>query len=310
MACTLVKYTVGLLVGLAAFSMPGCAKHTPGHGSLAVFGLVSAPGGQVRSAGWLVQVQPRGIFSLTTATSNRVGAFALNTVLSPGRYIFSLDKGNLNFKSPVILKRRAAWYQVVELKASGGLGGAPLGRKAISRGTVVFGLVTETNGNTPIAGATVGAMRSNSSRTFPNPRTATLTNKMGAFALGVRLLPGTYVVTALRGVFAAVARSTIVIKPSSGKWIVLRLRAASGSIRGRVLDDSGHPVAGVEVDLVGNTNHMMYKAKMTDRRGQYSINNVVPDEYIVQILGHGMTQRVVTVGKGRVTRNFTVPSGP
>lgn len=299
-----------VVVALILLGLSGCAKHPLRRGRFAIFGLVTAPSGQARSAGWFVRAKPHGILSSPPAMTNRAGAFALDTALIPGRYVFSLDKGNLSVKSPVIIKRRAAWYQVVELKNNAGLGGMPLARKHISRGTVIFGLVTQADGVTPLAGAIVGAMRSSSSWAFPSSKTMTRTNKLGTFVLGKRFPPGAYAITAMRGVFDTVARSVIAITPSSGKWIVLHLRVATGSITGRILDDSGQPIAGVEVELIGNTNHMTYTSKTTDRSGRYSINSVIPDRYIVQILGRGMTERVVAIDKVRVKKNFTVDFGP
>ncbi len=314
MAGVLAKTSVGVFFTLTLLGLSGCAKHVVGRRHLAIFGFVTAPGGRVRSAGWFVKLPP-GEFSFPTAMTNRLGAFALNEVLSPGRYVFSLRKGGSVYQSPVVIGRQSAWYRVVRLKSGAGPGVVPGADGHILGGTVIFGLVTKSDGTTPLAHVVIGAVRSNQSRFLPPLETMAISNRLGTFVLGASLDAGTYIVTATKGLMAVgkatsnmgtVAQTTVVIKPSSRHWIVIRLRAASGSVSGHVFDGSGRPMAGTGLSLIGNANHATYAAR-TDRNGRYFISNVIAGIYIVRI---GLAVRVVTVGKGRVVRNFTISSGP
>lgn len=311
----LAQFPGGIVAALLLLGLFGCTKHAVGRRHVAIFGLVTAPGGRVRSAGWFLVVHPRGAFSLPMAMTNRLGAFALNVVLSPGRYIFSLRTGTSVYRSPVVIKHQSAWYQVVKLKSDAGRGPASgAGGRAIA-GVVIFGLVTKADGSTPLAHVVVGAVRSSRSTLLPPFETMATSNRLGTFVLGKRLHPGTYVVTATKGLLAArtvpssmgtVAQTTVVIKPSSRQWVVIRLRAASGSISGRVLDGSGRPVADAGLSFIGSGNHATYAVR-TDSKGRYLVTNIIAGTYIVKV---GMAVRMVSVGRGRVRKNFTISSSP
>ncbi len=311
MARSLARYLGGLLVGLAALLLSGCARHTVGRGRLAIFGIMAASGGQAGPGDWFVRVHPSGLVSFPTTVAGSVGAFALNTALAPGRYVFSLKNGNATFRSVVTIRPTAAWYQVVKLKCGAGLGAAPAAESRISSGTLVFGLLTRTDGSTPLAGAGLSAVRLHSSRPFRSSNTLATSNRLGTFVLGARLRAGTYAIVAQRGISSRrpqssgclVARTVVVIKRSAGPWVVVRLREPSGSVAGRVLDSSGRPVPGLGLGFLGHGKDVVYGAE-TDRQGRYSVRDVLPGTYIVLMR---TSERVVTVGKGRVRRNFRLP---
>ncbi len=125
MVSTVIKVSVGIVVLLATLWLADAARHSVGHGRKAVFGFVAAPGGQAASDGWFVHVTARGLLSFPMAITDKVGAFALDTSLRPGRYVFSAHKGVLAFKSPITIGGRATWYKVIEIKSGLGLGAAP-----------------------------------------------------------------------------------------------------------------------------------------------------------------------------------------
>jgi hypothetical protein len=55
--------------------------------------------------------------------------------------------------------------------------------------------------------------------------------------------------------------------------------------------------------FLGHGKDVVYGAE-TDRQGRYSVRDVLPGTYIVLMR---TSERVVTVGKGRVRRNFRLP---
>ncbi len=307
----LAQFSFGTVVALVLLGLPGCAKRTLGHRPLAIFGLVTAPGRQADPGGWFVWVSSHAIvLRPTVTTTNDVGAFALSDGLRPGQYIFSLEKGNLKFKSPVIVKRQVAWYKVVELTDGAGADAVPAAGRHGSKGTVVFGILTKADGVTPLDNMGIRFRRLTGTGLLPHSDWIAVTNRLGTFALRTRLRPGTYVVTARRMPSARVpdpndnnvAQTIVIIRPSSGRWVVVHLRTPSGSVSGRVVDYSGRPVTRALMGFYGNTNHAVYLAG-TDRHGRYSIRNVLPDTYILSV---GSAERVVTVGNGRVKRNFRI----
>jgi hypothetical protein len=296
----------------------GCTRHSLRRGQLAIFGLVAAPDGQAGPAGWLVGVRPHGLFTTPSATTNRVGAFALNAGLRPGRYVFSVRNGKVVHRTTVVIGVAAGWYRVVRLRIGGGPGAKPGAQTRKSDGIVVFGMVTEADGATPLAGAFVAAANSNDPRLTLGSKTNALTNRMGTFVLRGRMRPGAYVVIVRRGISGGTARSSVdivarrnlVIKPTTGPWVVVRLSAASGSITGRIFDGSGRPIARATLDLMDGAGRLAYSTRAS-QRGRYSIVGVIPGTYVVQVTGNGAIRKAVaTVGRGRVKKNFTVRLRP
>ena len=213
------------------------------------------------------------------ADTNAKGRYELRYVM-PGTYVWSLDWKN--YSSPPRL--------------------------------VVVGILTRADGVTPLDNMGIRFRRLTGTGLLPHLDWIAVTNRLGTFALRTRLRPGTYVVTACRMPSARVpdpndnnvAQTTVIIRPSSGRWVVIHLRTPSGSVSGRVLDYSGRPVTRALMGFYGNTNHAVYLAG-TDRHGRYSIKNVLPDTYIVTV---GAADRVVTVSNGRVKRNFRIGIWP
>ena len=308
--------STGLMVVLVSLGLAGCAKHHLGHGSVVVFGLVGLPGDAARYSGWSVDASRSGLLTYfdSKAKVNDTGGFALNRALLPGRYSLSLRKGNLAWKKSITVGRRQGWYQVIELKNGAGLGAVPPVIAGFSVGTVVFGMVTRADGVTPLALASVDAERVSGSRPVWSPKTSAVTNRLGTFVLGERLRPGRYFITARLGVLAptfwsgvdTVAQAEVAVTPSSGPWVVVRLKMASGSIEGRVLDGSGRPVVGALVEFVESASDRRY-ASETDGQGRYSISNVIPGTYVADVSRDAaMMERVVPVGSEPVRRDFTL----
>ena len=81
-------------------------------------------------------------------------------------------------------------------------------------------------------------------------------------------------------------------------------QASTGSIRGRVVDETGAPAAAVQVVVVGTQ-----QGTMTGGNGEYVIRNVTPGTVTVRAarIGYSPKTQAVTVGSGgEATANFTL----
>ncbi len=85
--------------------------------------------------------------------------------------------------------------------------------------------------------------------------------------------------------------------------ISLTTFAQSGSISGKVVDDTNLPVPGVSVQVVGTQ-----KIVATDADGNYQITGLTSGSYTltVKYIGFATQSQTVTVGTGKVTANFAL----
>ena len=78
-------------------------------------------------------------------------------------------------------------------------------------------------------------------------------------------------------------------------------------ITGKVLDEAGKPVAGAEVRAAkrGETEPEVFTAKTNDR-GEYTINNLAPGEWVLEASKEGVGVKEATATLMQAQRNTTV----
>ena len=111
------------------------------------------------------------------------------------------------------------------------------------------------------------------------------------------------------------------LQPGEEREIKVTLRPLqTGCIRGQVIDESGTPVSGVDIQpqLMGNELAKAPIRKNTDRKGQFEFKNAHPGEYVLFVDGHnagyvqliGPAANFVEVQPSSGCRNITLHLGP
>ena len=310
---------------------------------VAIFGIVTAADTAAPVSGCRVEAFSEGEPHAALgpyALTNAAGMFALDGKLGPGKYTFGVTKGKVfpfyppigvwppvkfKFKAakgeatarlPVSIPSSASWYKLVHLKLPREASG-PAAKKAAKEnpGAAIFGQVTEPDGIRPLLGAQVSVLRG-VGRGSPQVVTAAIPNKLGLFVLMKgRLDPGKYWVRADcrswhpdADDIAVLSRLTV--GASSRGDIILRLKAGSGSVEGRVVDSLGHPIGKATVTLIGarQPSLLRFYTANTDAKGHYSLRYVPLGTYVGSMdwKKYSSPEYVVVVGKRPVHRDFRI----
>ncbi len=141
----------------------------------------------------------------------------------------------------------------------------------------VDGTVTDTLTGTPIAGATVELTPA----AVTDPAVATQTDAAGAFRFPA-ILPGDYTAAFEKHGYASLLSDFPVTQPVHVAGTDVHLQAdlaALTTLRGRVLDNSGHPVPEIIVEM--STAQGQPRTAVTDSEGRYVIEHLRPGAWLL-----------------------------
>ncbi len=294
----------------ASLSPSARSVRAPSSPGIVVFGIVTSIRGNRPVADCLVEVSAPG---QALGEAGRAGAFSFDRALVPGRYTARVYNGKKIQRTSFVVPRSRSWYTVVHLKVRGPATPATP-KSPAGTGVIVFGVVTGPKQGKPPVVDDVAARPLESSRTVAEAVGVPL-GASGAFALGRRLMPGHYTIMADGRGANTVARMAFIIHRSTRRYLVIRLPAGTGALRGRVVDAGMHPVKGAQVDLVNNGGDLQYST-MTASNGRYVLRYVVPSQYVAVVFGAVPTssgrqppegtERIVQMGAGLTTADFTL----
>jgi protocatechuate 3,4-dioxygenase beta subunit len=251
---------------------------------------------------------------IAIAVTDKYGAFAFSAGLEPGIYTISaIGPEGSRAAWPLVVRERP--YIVLDLRVkTGALKASPRSTGGEWR-TVIFGIVTRPDGLTPVSSKSfVVVENSKTSRGSQNGDGSALAGKSGAFVLPRALGPGAYTITAMNA--PIIARVNYVVPRNPKPYMVLIVKAGSGSMTGCVLDAAGGPVAGAGVGLFNGPRRLAYSTT-AGKSGHYVIDNVVPGQYSAQVCSPAPPGSVhfelmtepVTIKKGQLKKNFTLRAG-
>ena len=244
------------------------------------------------------------------AQVNGDGAFALNRgLLATEKYILRVS----GVPEDLHLKVGRRLYTVLYLRMGVGTvkESSPFATPAHS--TVVFGVVTLPDGRAPMSLPDFVAVKSSRvSKHAKRVEASTSVGKSGAFVLPHSLSSGMYTVIVTDKTGSCVARTSFVVPRPHRPYMVLILKAATGSMCGYVLDATGHPVVKGKVVLSNELRDLVYGAT-TGKDGHYLINHILSGQYIVEAASNPANQAglmvmmgVVAIKGGQLKKDFTV----
>jgi|GEM_PF-6844547 len=283
--------------------------------SVSVFGFVHLPNGSPAVGQLVTATRTPGSHVAGVkepwALVNDNGAFALNRGLpAPGKCI--LHVAGAPVKLLMTVGRRP--YTVLYLKMSAGTvrASSPFAAPAPHR-TVIFGVVTRPDGRTPLSPTTSASVTiSRGAQVTKKVEESASVGDSGAFVLPDALSPGIYTVVAT-GNGSTVARARLVVPRPRLPYMVLIVKAASGSMCGRVLDPAGRPFVNGTVVLINEPRNLVYNTT-TGKNGRYAIKHVLPGQYIAAVGSprpadpadlEEMMETVV-IRNGQLKKDFTV----
>ena len=150
---------------------------------------------------------------------------------------------------------------------------APMSRPSTDPTTrvVVFGILTLSDGVTPLPGMMVGVTSSDvPPASMIAQMDADITNKLGAFLLDETVSPGTYSIISVHNGNYIIAKERLVVAKTAGSDVVLHVKAAAGSLAGSVINAAGNPADNARVSILNRPDHLVYSAN-TDKDGHYII---------------------------------------